>query len=264
MTDATRHVEGLDIATAVGHANAERIEFRGHDLVDDLMGVVGYSELLLLAVTGRSPRPEHVRVADAVLVCLADHGMQPSALSARLTYFSAPDAVQGALAAGILGAGSSLLGSMEQAGHLLDRIAVVIEAGAPEDEAVRLCVASVLSDGGKVPGFGHRLHRAGDPRAARLLHVARENNVALDQARRLELVGQSVGDRTGRTLHVNATGAAAALLLGIGVPWQLHRGFSVASRIVGLLAHIGEEMTNPVTPAVRDALRSASWLVEDD
>jgi citrate synthase len=251
------------VSTQVGHANAERITLRGHDLVDDLLGHASYTETLLLAVTGRRPSHATVRVVDAVLVSLVDHGMQPSALASRLTYAAAPDAVQGAMAAGLLGAGSSLLGAMEQTGKLLHDIGAAARAGTPPRDAARLEVEGTIAAGRRVAGFGHALHRDGDPRGRRLLEVAAEAGVAADETGWLALVGEELEAQTGRSLAVNATGAAGAILLGAGVPWRLHRGVAIVSRAAGLLAHIGEEVDQPITPHVRTALRQASWLHED-
>ncbi|NLU73200.1 citryl-CoA lyase [Streptomyces sp. HNM0575] len=273
--------EGL--RTEVGRANAERVTLRGHDLVGELVGRMSFTEAALLAITGERPAPGAVRVADAVLVTFIDHGLQPSALAARLTYHVAPEAVQGAVAAGLLGVGSRILGTLEQTGRLLTRIAdetaadgegekdaggrsgarAGAGAGAGEDEAVARAVADELDAGRRIPGIGHALHRDGDPRAAPLLAVAAEEGVAEDEIRRLRAIADVTAERTGRTLPPNAAGVSAALLLGIGVPWPLHRGFSMISRTAGLVAHIGEEAERPLTPAVRAALREASRLDED-
>ncbi|MBE1489542.1 citryl-CoA lyase [Plantactinospora soyae] len=257
------HRPGFGISTNVGHANAQRIELRRYDLVDDLIGHTSYTETLLLTVTGRRPSAAQVGAVDAVLVSLVDHGMQPSALAARLTYSAAPDALQGALAAGVLGAGSSLLGSMEQAGKLLADIGAEVRAGTGPRGAAERAVNRILDDGRRVPGFGHGLHRDGDPRAIRLLEVASELGVAVEETGWLAAVGAAIEERTGRRLVVNATGAAATILLGVGIPWHLHRGLAIISRTAGLLAHIGEELDQPIAPQVRNALREASWLTEE-
>lgn len=248
--------------TEVGHADAERVTLRGHDLVDDLIGRVSFTEAALLAVTGRRPDPGAVRVADAVLVTFIDHGLQPSALAARLTYHAAPEAVQGAVAAGILGVGSRVLGTMEQTARLLTRIAEETGAGTPEDEAVARVVGGELHDGRRIPGIGHALHRDGDPRAEPLLALAAREGVADDEVRRLRAVVETAARHAGRALPPNAAGASAALLLGIGIPWWLQRGFPMISRTAGLIAHIGEEAEHPLTPAVRASLRKAG-SVED-
>ena len=252
----------MSFRTEVGLANTERITLRGHDMVEELIGQVSFTQGALLAVTGKMPSPGAVRVADAVLVTFIDHGLQPSALAARLTYAVAPEAVQGAVAAGLLGVGSKILGTLEQIGRLLADIAAAVEAGTPEGEAVATAVDRELAEGRRIPGIGHGLHRDGDPRATPLLAVAEAERVATDEIRRLHTIVDVTSARTGRTLPVNAAGVSAALLAGIGVPWQLQRGFSMISRAAGLLAHLGEETRNPISPTIRTHLREASWLPE--
>lgn len=249
--------------TDVGHANAERITLRGHDVVD-LVGQVSFTQAALLAITGAMPTAAEVRVADAVFVTFIDHGLQPSALAARLTYAVAPEAVQGAVAAGLLGVGSKILGTLEQTGRLLVEVADAVEAGATEDDAVADVVAAELAAGRRIPGIGHALHRDGDPRARPLLAVAAREGVAADEIRRLHAIVDLTTARTGKALPANAAGVSAALLLGIGVPWRLQRGFSMISRAAGLVAHIGEEIERPLAPAVRESLRAASWLSEGE
>jgi citrate synthase len=243
--------------TAVGHADAERVTLRGHDLAGELVGRVSFTEAALLAVTGERPEPGAVRVADAVLVTFIDHGLQPSALAARLTYHVAPEAVQGAVAAGLLGVGSRVLGTMEQTARLLVRIADETADGTSDDAAVARAVRDELDAGRRVPGIGHALHRDGDPRTRPLLAVAAEEGIAGTEIARLHAIADVTAKATGRSLPPNAAGAAAALLLGIGIPWWLHRGFSMISRSAGLVAHIGEEAEHPLTPAVRESLRAA-------
>ncbi|MEV4097910.1 citryl-CoA lyase [Streptosporangium saharense] len=254
----------LEIGTAVGAADEHHVQVRGLDLVDDLIGELTYTEVALLAVTGRRPTPAEAKVVDAVLVSLLDHGLTPSALAARLTFWSAPEAIQGAVAAGLLGAGSVLLGSMEGCGRLLtdvaDDVADHVATGAEAREAVDTRLRAIVDAGGRIPGLGHSLHRDGDPRAGKLLAVARDQGVAARHVEHLELVVERAAALTGKALPLNATGAAAALLLEVGVPWRLHRGFALMSRTAGLVAHVGEELESPIAPAVRAALRAASRI----
>ena len=105
--------------TALGTSDADQIHLLGLDLTDDLMGEVGFGELSFWLVTLRRPTPGETRVLESVLVALADHGFTPTAIAARLTYLSAPDSLQGALAAGLLGGGSRFLGVTEDCGAYL-------------------------------------------------------------------------------------------------------------------------------------------------
>lgn len=258
-----QHDVAVKLGTAVGRANAEKIFVRGEDVVEALMGHASYTEMLLFTVSGRRPTRAAVRVVDAVLVSLVDHGMQPSALAARMTYHTAPDAVQGAIAAGVLGAGSLLLGSMEQCARVLRSCADSVAAGMGPEQAMDKELREILESGRRIPGVGHALHREGDPRASRLLEVAAEENFAEDYVALLNVMVIRAEAVTGRELPLNATGAAAALLLGADVPWELQRGIAIVSRLAGLIAHIAEERAYPVTPAIRQALREASWMAED-
>ena len=268
MTPNGRVRAEVEIGTRIGHANAHRVTVRDLDLVDDLIGQVSYAELTLLAITGKRPPPGAIRVVDAILVSLMDHGLTANALAARLNYWVAPEAIQAAVATGLLGAGSRLLGSMEGCGRLLTEIRSDIDdEGTPERDAVRNRIRELLDAGERVPGIGHSLHRSGDPRAAKLLEVARREGHATRYVPLVELIPEVLAELTGKTLPLNATGAIGALLLEVGVPWPLHRGFALMSRTAGLVAHVGEEIENPLTPEIRKALRKISWIedeVEDE
>src|SRR5438552_17169710 len=121
--------------TSLGTSDADSITLLGQDLAADLMGKVGFGELALWLVTQQRPTPAQVRVFEAVLVALADHGFTPTAIAARLTYRSAPDAIQGALAAGLLGGGSRFLGVSEDTGHFLHDPLDTARDGLPTDDA---------------------------------------------------------------------------------------------------------------------------------
>lgn len=252
----------LRIGTDIGHANTEEIFVRGENVVDSLMGHVSYTEMLLFTITGKRPSAATTRVVDTVLVSLVDHGMQPTALAARLTYYVAPESIQGALAAGILGAGSVLLGSMEQCARLLHESSLKVAAGSDPVSAIDGELNALLQSGARIPGVGHALHKNGDPRAIRLLSVATEEDFAKDEVALLNIMIERAAEITGKILPLNATGASAALLLAAGIPWELQRGIAIVSRLAGLLAHIAEEHSYPITPAVRSALREASWQGE--
>lgn len=264
MTDNGRVRAEVEIGTRIGHANTNRVTVRDLDLVDDLIGQVSYAELTLLAITGKRPDAGAVRVVDAILVSLMDHGLTANALAARLNYWVAPEAIQAAVATGLLGAGSRLLGSMEGCGRLLTEIRADIEEGTPQREAVRDRVRELLDADERVPGIGHNLHKGegGDPRAAKLLAVARREGYAERYVPLVELLPEVLTELTGKTLPLNATGAIGALLMEVGVPWQLHRGFALMSRTAGLVAHVGEEIDNPLTPEIRKMLRKVSWIDE--
>jgi len=122
---------GPSFPTSLGTSTADQIRLLGQDLTADLMGQVSFGELAFWLVTLRRPTPAETRVFEAVLVALADHGFTPTAIAARLTYLSAPDSLQGALAAGLLGGGSRFLGVTEDCGRYLHDVLAAAGASCP-------------------------------------------------------------------------------------------------------------------------------------
>ena len=218
------------------------MRYRDQDLVEDLIGRKGFVEVLFSQITGREARPVDLKIVDAVLVTLMEHGLTPSAISTRLIYMSAPENLQGAVAAGLLAVGSQFVGTMENCSLLLDRIR---QADDPQAEAAAIATEARTARQ-PVPGFGHHLHKPDDPRSIRLLAIAdAEPDLDHEPIRTLRTLAAAVDAAAGRHITINATGAVAALLASIGVPTRLMRGFSVISRAAGLVAHIAEEQQDP-------------------
>lgn len=218
------------------------ISYRDKDLVEDLLGKRTFTEVMFFQITGRMPRPVDLRIVDACLVTLMEHGLTPSAIASRLVYMSAPENLQGGVAAGLLAVGSQFVGTMENCSGLLDRI-----AAAPDAETEALKIAREHAETRKpVPGFGHHLHKPDDPRALKLVALGRaEPELDPRKLDALEALARAVDQVRGRHVTINATGAVAALLGGIGVPTTLMRGFAVIARAAGLVAHIAEEQRDP-------------------
>jgi citrate synthase len=150
--------------TSLGTSTADEIRLLGQDLTADLMGKVGFGELAFWLVALRRPTPAETRVFEAVLVALADHGFTPTAIAARLTYLSAPDSLQGALAAGLLGGGSRFLGVTEDCGTFLHDALRRRENDLPTDDAGWDAFALEVVTEAKaakrfVPGLGHPVHK---------------------------------------------------------------------------------------------------------
>lgn len=232
--------------TSLCHATPDDVLLRGRSLPRDILGRASFAEVVYFLLTGRDPTAPQTAVLDACLIALMEHGLTPSAVSARLTWGSAPEAMQGAVAAGLLGVGSVFVGASEACGALLARIA---GASHPPGEA-RSLVSAIRGRGERVPGFGHPLHRAGDPRAARLLSIAGEQGLAGAHAAALDLLAEAVAAEAGRPLVTNATGAVAAVLLDAGLPAAILRGIALIARCAGLIAHIREEQVSPAMPAL--------------
>ena len=240
--------EGLRFPTAIGTSDETQIRLLGQDLAADLMGEVGFGELAYWLVAGRRPTPGEVRVFETVLVALADHGFTPTAIAARLTYLSAPESLQGALAAGLLGGGSRFLGVTEDCGRFL---ADVLADGVPEDDAGfdALALAAVTQARAAkkfVPGLGHPVHKKQDPRTPVLIRIAEEEGLRGPHLRLFEAIGRVHPQVLNRTLPLNGAGVCGAALADLGLPVDLLRGFALLARAAGLLGHLAEERRNPI------------------
>lgn len=239
--------------TSIARYDAAGVYVRERSLVDDLIGKVSFTQMIFLEIVGRAPTPAETEVLDACLVTLVEHGMTPSALVARMTLTGAPDALQGAVAAGLLGIGSVYAGSMEECGALLGRL---VSADEPRALATAL-VTELRTAGARVPGFGHPHHKPDDPRALRLLEVADRTGVAGAHVAALRTLAEVVDEVHGRHITINATGAIAALLADCDVPIDALRGFAVISRSAGLVGHLVEERRTPAGNAIWHAGEAA-------
>ncbi len=252
--------------TSIGSSDESTIQLLGQDLAEDLMGQVGFAELAFWLVAMRRPSPGELRVFETVLVALADHGYTPSAVAARLTLTGAPESVQGALAAGLLGGGSRFLGVTEDAGRFLAAELSRHEASAGAlptaddgwDEIARDAVQRQKAAGLHVPGLGHPVHKAGDPRTPVLLRVAGEEDLRGPHLQLFEAVGRVHPEVLGRRLPLNGAGACGAALCDLGFPAEILRGFALLARTAGLVGHIAEEMRQPVGMDIYDHVHEAT------
>jgi citrate synthase len=236
--------------TSLGTSTSDEIRLLGQDLTADLMGKVGFGELAFWLVAMRRPTPGEVRVFESVLVALADHGFTPTAIAARLTYLSAPDSLQGALAAGLLGGGSRFLGVTEDCGAFLHAVVEDLEELPADDagwDAVALdAVRRVRESGRYVPGLGHPVHKDGDPRTPVLIGIAEEEGLRGPHLRLFEAVGRVHEQVLGRRLPLNGAGVCGAALADLGLPVEMLRGFALLARCAGLLGHLAEERRRPI------------------
>lgn len=254
-----------DYPTSLGTSDATSIRLLGQDLADDLMGQVGFGELSFWLVALRRPTAGERRLFEAVLVALADHGFTPTAIAARLTLTGAPEALQGAVAAGLLGGGSVFLGVTEDCARFL----AASLAGRGDDhrldddgwaDLAREAVLSRRDAGLLVPGLGHPVHKDVDPRTPAILRIAGEEGLVGPHLRLLDAVGRVHPEVLGRTLPVNGAGVCGAALADLGFPVEMLRGFALLARTAGLLGHLAEEMRRPMAPAVyHDVDRAARY-----
>jgi citrate synthase len=226
--------------TEVGGVSADSITVRGRDLASELMGRVTFTELTFLLVQGRTATPQETALLDAVLVSLAEHGLTPTVLAARLTHTGAPESLQGAVAAGLLGAGSVFLGVVEDTAAFLER---VVSAGNDLEHAAVDAVRAEVGAGRRIPGLGHPVHKSEDPRTPRIYAIAAEQGLLGPHLRALKLVAAAHRKATGKVLPVNGAGVAGAALADLGFPARIVRGMALLARTAGLVAHLEEEQT---------------------
>ena len=236
--------------THLCYTDVEQILIRGKNLCADLIGKVSFSEMMLFHLMGATPKPQQVAIVDAVLVTIMEHGLTPSAIAARQTYFGAPEALQGAVAAGILGIGSRFAGTSGDCVELLKDI-----VAAPDDakQDVAKSIAKRFRDAKKpVPGYGHPVHKNGDPRVARLVEIAGEQGVKGNYIEAMYLLGDAVNQATGKNLVINASAAMGAVMAEVDIPPAIMRGLVIVSRAAGLVGHLLEEMQTPASQRIWD------------
>jgi citrate synthase len=234
--------------TAICGYDADNISIRGKDLVSELVGQYSFTEMMLFQALGQEPTTAQVDVLDAVLVTIMEHGLVPSAVVTRLTHYGAPESFQGAIAAGLLGVGDRYAGTAGQCGEMLERI-VSVESGKRKAQAIAE-VKNLRELGKPVPGFGHPIHQATDPRVDRLLEVARSTGVKGEFIAAGESLESAVREVIGKPLVTNISAGIAMVLGEIGVPAALMRGIVLTARCAGLVGHLFEEMNKPVAHAI--------------
>ena len=223
---------------------------RDKNLVDEVIGKMSFTDAMFYHIIGTPPTRGQTSVLDAVLVTLMEHGLTPSSISTRLTYLSAPEAMQSAIAAGLLNVGSQFIGTIENAATLLTRIQA---DPAGVDASCRQIVQQHKDAGKHMPGFGHHLHRPDDPRSPKLFAIASSyDDIDQRPINTIKTLSSIVDRMYGKHLTINATGATAAVLMGASIPPRIMRGFAVISRAAGLVAHVMEEQETPIGRAIWD------------
>lgn len=229
--------------TAISTSDAVSITVRGHDLCGALIGKIDFTDYFFLLLMGVRPTETQRFFVNALLVAIAEHGLVPSVQAARMTLAAAPEALQGAVAAGLLGSGSVVLGSAEAAGRLLyDLVEAGGDAKAVALDRIRAMRAAKLP----IPGFGHPQHAGGDPRANLLLALAAERKLSGPYLAMLQTIADVLPGAIGRPLPININGAIPAILLEIGFPVTALKSISILARTAGLLAHLQEETQRPI------------------
>jgi citrate synthase len=230
----------------MSQAYPDRVEVRGRDLTGDLMGRLSFTEYFHLLLTGREPTEDQRFFLDTLLVAIAEHGMMPTNVAARMTLAADPGSLQGAVAAGILGAGPVLLGTSEPCARLLAQAQERVDAGGEPAQVARDLAGEIRDAGGKVPGFGHPIHKPIDPRAERIFELAEARGVSGPHCLLANHFREAVPEVMGRPLTLNISMASAAVMLDLGFPTSAVKVIPLLARTGGLLAHLMEEQRRPI------------------
>jgi citrate synthase len=221
--------------TRISQAYPDRVEVRGRDLAGELIGRLTFTEYFHLLLTGEEPSEEQRYFLDVLLVSIAEHGLMPTNVAARMTLAADPGSLQGAVAAGILGCGPVILGTSEECAKLL-------ASGRDPVEVVR----ELHGRGQKVPGFGHPVHRPLDPRAERILELADQRGVSGAHVARARDFRDAVHEVWGKPLTMNVSMPIAAVMLDLGFAVTAVKAVPILARTASLLAHLAEEQERPI------------------
>jgi citrate synthase len=230
----------------ISQAYPDRVEVRGRDLSDDLMGRLSFTAYFHLLLTGREPSDDERFFLDLLLVSIAEHGMMPSNIAARMTLAADPASLHGAVAAGILGAGPVILGAAEECAHLLEEAQGRVVSGAEPATVAGEIAGAIHASGGRVPGFGHPLHRPLDPRAERILELADARGVSGPHVQLARCLREAVAETWSKPLTMNVSMPIAAVMLDLGFAPAVVKAVPILARTAGLLAHLAEEQQHPV------------------
>lgn len=233
----------------------DHIMIRNKDLVNALMGKLTFTEMLLLNLLGEIPSPMQTRIIDAVLVTIMEHGLIPSAIASRMTIYGAPESIQGAVAAGLLGVGDRFAGTASECAALLDKIVTADESD--KKSMAQNLIQTLRQNKQPVPGFGHPIHRQEDPRVKRLIEIAEQAGSEGNYIKAMYLLEECLAENIGKKLPTNISAAIAAVLGEAGIPGKIMRGIILTARCGGLIGHLLEEMEDPSADVMWRAIEEA-------
>lgn len=248
-----------DIHTRIGTptSDPDRLRMRGKDVLTEVVGHYSFSQAFYLVVTGNEPTAAQIKIMDAALVILMDHGLTPTAIVARLVADSVPEDIQVGMAAGMLMVGNKFAGTTAGIGRILAK--GMAYEGDKREWAVDF-VRKSRAEKKRIPGFGHPYYKTNDPRADRLFEIAAEAGVKGDYIELLKILGEEIDNAANRHLVMNVTACLGALLMEIDFPVEVMRALPAVGRAAGLAAHIHEEQTNPVVPGFYDCANKVPYI----
>lgn len=239
-----------EIKSDIAWSTPSKITIHGLDLCEEIVGKLDLGQMAFLQVFRRLPNANEARMFNAVMVILMEHGITPSSLATRLTYSGAPEAVQAAVAAGLLGLGSVFVGSLDNAARMLQEAIPDPTKPGDFDKMAQDIVTKFRGRKEIIPGIGHPFHKPIDPRTPKLFQVAEETGFSGPYIQLMKAIGAEAERQYKRPLPINVTGAMAAVASQFGLPWNVCRGLAVAARAMGLVGHIIEEMQQPIAEEI--------------
>lgn len=232
----------MEFKTKIGKSTTNNIYVHGYNLTEDLIGNITLADMAFLGAKHRKPTDNESKMLNAILVAICEHGFTPSSVSTRLTYLGAPESAQAAVAAGLLGAGTVYLGAMEYVAEMLQKAYENHEDIEDINELTRVIIKERKEAGLHMPGFGHPVHKPEDPRTTKLFEIAKELGFYGRNSQLLIEVHKQFCESKGKTITLNAVGAIGAIMSDMEIDFRIVKSFAVASRAVGLVAHIVEEI----------------------
>tara|TARA_R110000823_G_scaffold55161_2_gene134835 strand:- start:6389 stop:7177 length:789 start_codon:yes stop_codon:yes gene_type:complete len=237
------------IKTEIGYTTVDAITVRGKDLANELLGKVDFVDMAMLVILNRLPNKNEKTMINLILVTACDHGLTPSAMSSRLTYLGAPEAMQAAVAGGLLGAGSVFLGTTQNCAEMLINSAGDLKDDAEDEEFIvraRQTINVMREKKQPIYGVGHPIHVNGDPRVSVLADISRQNGYFGKHWRLMCAIEKVFGEEMGKSLPMNAVGAVGSIVADMQLDPMLARGFMLIGRAAGLVGHLYEERQSPI------------------
>jgi citrate synthase len=188
-------------------------------------------------LTGKKPHETITRVLDAALVLHAEHGFNASTFAARVTAATLAD-MHAAATAAIAALKGPLHGGANQ-----EVMELLLECGDADTAEKR--VRTMLTTGGRVPGFGHRVYKTFDPRATFLRKMSKQLGEAAGNSKWYEMSERLipvVKELKNKDPNVDFFSASAYYTMGI--PIDLYTPIFAIARIAGWTAHIMEQHSN--------------------
>ncbi|MDQ1002667.1 citrate synthase [Neobacillus niacini] len=232
----------MEFQTKIGKSTPDQIFVHGYNLTEDLIGNITLADMAFLGAKHRKPTENESKMLNAILVAICEHGFTPSALSTRLTYLGSPESVQAAVAAGLLGAGTVYLGAMEYVAEMLQKAFEKYGEDKDIKELASIIISERKENGLQLPGFGHPIHKPADPRTTKLFEISEQLGFHGKNSQLLLEIHRQFCEEKGKTITLNAVGAIGAIMADMEIDYRIVKAFAVASRAVGLVGHIVEEM----------------------